>query len=175
MARTQVILTVIGSDRPGLTRQLAGAIQDAGGNWLESHLSRLGGKYVGSVLVEIEDSAIGALRDAARHVDSAGLAVSLVGAEPGPPELREGLVVELLGQDRPGIIREVTEVIAGLGANIDSLSSSTRSGAWSGERLFGAVLSVTLPEGLDAGRLRESLEELSGEMMVDLSVRSQNS
>ena len=52
-----VILSVIGSDRPGLTEALAGAVLAAGGNWLESHLSRLGGLYVGSVLVELEPEA----------------------------------------------------------------------------------------------------------------------
>eukprot|EP01041_Mallomonas_annulata_P034880 gene34880-57733_t len=48
-----LILSVIGSDRPGLTQALANAVLSAGGNWLESHLSRLGGLYVGSVRVEL--------------------------------------------------------------------------------------------------------------------------
>ena len=50
---TLLVLSVVGSDRPGLTRALAAAVLSAGGNWLESHLSRLGGLYVGSVLVEL--------------------------------------------------------------------------------------------------------------------------
>ena len=37
------VLSVVGSDRPGLTKALATAVLSAGGNWLESHLSRLGG------------------------------------------------------------------------------------------------------------------------------------
>ena len=53
----RVILSVVGSDRPGLTQALADAVMAAGGNWLESHLSRLGGTYVGSVLVALDPAA----------------------------------------------------------------------------------------------------------------------
>ena len=62
-----VILNVSGSDRPGLTEALAGAVLSAGGNWLESHLSRLGGLYVGSVRVELAADRIEALRAAVRR------------------------------------------------------------------------------------------------------------
>ena len=59
-----VILSVIGSDRPGLTEALADAVLSAGGNWLEGHLSQLGGLYVGSVLVALDAGRIDALRAA---------------------------------------------------------------------------------------------------------------
>ena len=61
-----LVLSVVGSDRPGLTQALAAAVLSAGGNWLESHLSRLGGLYVGSVLVELEADGVDRLRAAAR-------------------------------------------------------------------------------------------------------------
>jgi glycine cleavage system regulatory protein len=82
---TSVILSVIGSDRPGLTEALAGAVLSAGGNWLESHLSRLGGLYVGSVLVELAADKVEALRAAVRAVDAQGLEVRIV-----PPGLSAG-------------------------------------------------------------------------------------
>ncbi len=62
---TTLILGVMGSDRPGLTQALARAVLSAGGNWLESHLSQLGGLYVGSVLVALDDDKVEALRAAA--------------------------------------------------------------------------------------------------------------
>lgn len=173
--RTHVILSVIGSDRPGLTRELAQAIQEAGGNWLESHLGRLGGKYVGSVLVEIDAAAIPMLERAAARVDAHGLAVAMVRAEEPPSEPEQCLVVELIGQDRPGIVREVTEAIAELAVNIETLTTGLRSGAWSGERLFHARAEVILPEGLHADRVRDALEQLSGEIMVDFEFKTRES
>jgi glycine cleavage system regulatory protein len=166
---TRIILTVLGSDRPGLTQALAGAVLEAGGNWLESHLSHLGGKFVGSVLVELPEGQAAALEQAVHRVDASGLQVSIVFAGEEPPSRGRALTVELVGQDRPGIVREVTSVLAGLGANIEDFSSGTEPSAHSGGRLFKAEARLTLPENLTAERVQEALEAISGEIMVDFS------
>ena len=171
MSDTQVILIVTGSDRPGLTKALADAVHAAGGNWLESHLSRLGGKYVGSVLVELDAAALPDLEARVRSVDANGLRVSVVPADDEPQPGGDALTVELVGQDRPGIVREVTAVLAALGVNIDSLATSTEHGAWSGEPLFRAEARVTLPQGVDQDEVQAALEGISGEVMVDFTVR----
>ena len=167
----RVILIVTGSDRPGLTKALADAVHAAGGNWLESHLSRLGGKYVGSVLVELDAAALPELEAQVRSVDTNGLRVSVVPADDEPQPGGEALTVELVGQDRPGIVREVTAVLAALGVNIDSLTTATERGAWSGEPLFRARAKVTLPPGVDQDEVQAALEGISGEVMVDFTVR----
>src|SRR5271168_868565 len=98
------VLSVVGSDRPGLTKALAAAVLSAGGNWLESHLSRLGGLYVGSVLVELAPESVDALRAAVRSVDAHGLEVRIAPAIEGPVEGGEEFHLGLVGQDRTGIV-----------------------------------------------------------------------
>ncbi len=167
----RVILVVSGSDRPGLTKSLAEAVQTAGGNWLESHLSRLGGKYVGSVLVELDPAKLPALEAEVLKVDASGLRVSIVPADAAEPVVSApSLHIELLGQDRPGIVREVTTVLADLHANIASLTTSTEGSAWSGEPLFRAKVQVTLPPGLTPDTVQNALEAISGELMVDFTL-----
>ena len=166
----RVILSAVGSDRPGLTQALADAVFAAGGNWLESHLSRLGGKYVGAVLVEIDAAKLPGLQQAIGQVDAAGLHVSLVAAGEDPAGPSQPLTVDLVGQDRPGIVREVTTVLAGLGANIEELSSGAESGAWSGERLFRLSARLAVPHGISSDQVRDALEAISGEIMVDFTV-----
>ena len=107
MDRT-VILTVVGSDRPGLTRAIADAVYATGGNWLESHLSRLGGKYVGSVLVELPEERLAELEKAARGIDAFGIKVDIIGFAKTDERTGQSLTIEIVGQDRPGIVREVT-------------------------------------------------------------------
>ena len=167
----RVILVVTGSDRPGLTKALADAVHAAGGNWLESHLSRLGGKYVGSVLVELDAAALPALEAEVGKVDASGLRVSLVAADQETLSGGDTLTVELVGQDHPGIVREVTTVLAALGVNIDSLTTNTEHGAWSGEPLFRAEARVSLPQGVGRNEIQAALEAISGEVMVDFTVR----
>jgi len=165
----RVILSALASDRPGLTKALADAVHTAGGNWLESHLSRLGGKYVGSVLIELEQGSLSELESQVRAVDAAGLTVSLAPAEDAAAPAGSCLTIELLGQDRPGIIREVTAVLAALGVNIDSLDTKLQAGAWSGQSLFRAELAATLPEGVPPAQVQKALEAISGELMVDFT------
>ena len=166
---TRVILSAAGSDKPGLTRSLAEAVLAAGGNWLESHLSRLGGRYVGSVLVEIDAERLAGFEAAIRSVDASGLSVSLVAAGDEPTASGEMLQLELVGQDRPGIVREVTAVLADLGVNIEDFATTIENGAWSGERLFRAAARLNVPPGATSDQVRSALEALSGEIMVDFN------
>ena len=95
---TRIILTVIGPDRPGLTEALAGAVLAAGGNWLDSHLSRLGGTYVGSVLVELPGDALETLYAALSKGDAAKLRIEVFPAGDAAP-VGTRLDFALVGQD----------------------------------------------------------------------------
>jgi glycine cleavage system regulatory protein len=167
---TKLILSAAGSDRPGLTQALADAVYAAGGNWLESHLSRLGGKYVGSVLVELDEERLPELGAAIAKIDRIGLDVAIVPAGDAVEPDGAALHVELVGQDRPGIVREVSAVLARLGVNIEDFDSRQESGSWSGERLFRATLRLSLPQGTGSDAVREALEAISGEIMVDFTI-----
>ncbi len=167
---TQAILTVVGSDRPGLTQRLADAVLAAGGNWLESSLATLGGKYVGAVLVELDEGAVGTLQASVQAIDADGLTVTLVAAAPETVTAGEALLLELVGQDRLGIVREVSAALAALGVNIDDLSTRIDSEAWSGGQLFHAKALLRLPAGVSADAVREALEAVSGDLMVDFTV-----
>jgi glycine cleavage system regulatory protein len=166
----KVILTVVGSDRPGLTQAIAEAVHAGGGNWLESHLSRLGGRYVGSVLVELPEGRLDELRQAARKIDAIGLKLELV--EVADVEQREGAPVglEIVGQDRPGIVREVTAVLAALDVNIEELTTTIEASAWSGAPLFRAKVKMLIPGTASVQSVREALEGISGEIMVDFAI-----
>ena len=165
-----VILSVIGSDRPGLTEALAGAVLSAGGNWLESHLSRLGGLYVGSVLVELEADRTDALRAAVRAVDAKGPEVRIAPALEGPGVAGEALQFSLVGQDRPGIVRQVTAVLSGLDVNIEAFDTRISAEPYSGAPLFNMEARLRLPPGLQAAGVQTALEAISAEIMVDISL-----
>jgi glycine cleavage system regulatory protein len=165
-----VILSVIGSDRPGLTEALAGAVLTAGGNWLESHLSRLGGLYVGSVLVALDADSVDGLLAAVRAVDAQGLEVRVAPAIEGTGAAGETLQFSLVGQDRPGIVRQVTAVLSGLDVNIETFESRVAQEPHSGGQLFHMEAQLRLPPGLPAAAVQAALEDISGEIMVDIAV-----
>jgi glycine cleavage system regulatory protein len=163
---TRVILTVVGADRPGLTGALADAVLAAGGNWLESQLARLGGKFVGCVLVELPGDRLDALL---AGVDATGLKVDLVAAGDAAPA-GTPLSLNVVGQDKPGIVREVTAVLGNIGVNIERLETAVKDGAWSGARLFTAEADLLLPVSVTVADVRDALEAISAEIMVDVTV-----
>jgi glycine cleavage system regulatory protein len=168
---TRLILSVTGSDRPGLTEALASAVLNAGGNWLESHLSRLGGLYVGSVLVELSEAHIEDLRAAVGGVDNHGLEVRIAAAPNAPRVTGDTLDLDLVGQDQPGIVHRVARVLSGLGANIESFDTRLSLEAHSGGQLFHLDARLRLPPGVDAAAVQSALEGISAEIMVDISLR----
>ncbi len=165
-----LVLSVVGSDRPGLTQALAAAVLSAGGNWLESHLSQLGGLYVGSVLVELEADGADGLRAAVSTVDAHGLEVRIAPAVEAPAEAGEALLFSLVGQDRLGIVSQVTAILSGLGANIETFRTWVEAEAHSGAPLFHMTARLRLPATLQAGEVQAALEAISAEIMVDISL-----
>jgi len=165
-----LVLSVVGSDRPGLTKALAAAVLSAGGNWLESHLSQLGGLYVGSVLVELEADRLDALRSAVSTVDAEGLDIRMAPALAVKGPVGEALDFGLVGQDRPGIVDQVTAVLSGLDANIETFRTWIDAEAYSGVPLFHMQARLRLPQGLAAATVQAALEEISAEVMVDVSL-----
>ena len=165
-----LVLSVVGSDRPGLTQALAAAVLSVGGNWLESHLSRLGGLYVGSVLVDVDESRVDALRAAVQAVDAQGLEVRIAPAAEDAGAAGEALAFDLVGQDQPGIVSRVTAALSALDVNIEAFESWVSAEAHSGAPLFHMEARLRLPAGLAADKVQAALQDISTEIMVDVSV-----
>lgn len=165
-----LILSVVGSDRPGLTEALAKAVLSAGGNWLESHLSQLGGLYVGSVLVDLDAGSVDALRVAVAKVDAQGLEIRIAPALETAPSAGETVTFSVVGQDRPGIVAQVTGVLSGLHANIETFETHLSVEPHSGAPLFHMDARLRLPPTLSAAAVQTALEDISGEIMVDVTV-----
>ena len=90
------------------------------------------------------------------------------------PEASSGasdvLVVELVGNDHPGIIREISAVFGRHVVSIGAIDSDTREAPMAGGRLFEARISAAIPRDADPAALRADLEQLAGELQVDLEV-----
>jgi glycine cleavage system regulatory protein len=168
--RTSLVLTVIGDDRPGIVERVADPILAAGGNWEESRMARLAGKFAGLLHVSIEEERADALaaRLAALHADGLAIVVERsAGREDGA---FRPLRLELVGQDHPGIVRDISRVLAGAHVNIEELETDITSAPMSGEALFRARALVGVPSTITLDQLRHRLEALAGELMVDLAL-----
>src|SRR5215471_4722964 len=133
------VMTVIGPDRPGLIESVATLVASNGGNWLESRMSRLGGQFAGILRVEVSSKQAGALTQALRALDLKGVSVVIHLDQTVPETTGTVRVLELVGQDRPGIIHQITRTLASHNVNVEQLDSEVVSAAMSGETLFKAT------------------------------------
>lgn len=167
-ASTCLVLTVIGDDRPGLVGELSAAITAHGGNWLESSMSRLAGKFAGIVQVAVPADRAGALREAlAALVDLKVMAETSAAVTPARGRR---LKLSLVGHDRLGIVKEVAQVLARHAVNVEELATHTASAPMSAETLFHASAELLAGPGLDARALTADLERISNDLMVDITV-----
>ena len=127
---TPLVLTFVGRDRPGLVNAISERIAAAGGTWLESRLARLAGEFAGVVLVAAPQDKFEALAATLAGLETAGLRVTIspsVAAATPPSERLIALAI--VGHERPGIVRDVTQALTRLGVNIEEFVQRRRGRA----------------------------------------------
>lgn len=166
---TQLVVTVTAPDRPGLVNRLADAVAAQGGNWLDARMAGLGGRFAGVALVAVAPERAEALRTALVALSSPDLTlqVDTVASQAQPPV--QAMRLELLGHDRPGIVRDISQVLSARGVSISEIDTERRSGSFSGEAMFKLAALLHLPATQEPHELRSALEALANEWMVDLS------
>jgi len=173
MPNTSLVLTILGADRPGLVESIARVVAEHGANWVESRMAHLAGQFAGILRVEVAADRADALAAALRALSAAGLE-SIVTPDPAARDLttadRPPVRLELVGQDRPGIVRDITRVLASHGVNVEELSTECVSAPTTGQHLFRASAQLRLPPALAEDALRQSLEAVAADLMVDLTL-----
>jgi len=168
---TSLVLTVIGPDKPGLVELLSQTISSHQGNWLESGMSRLGGKFAGILITEVPTDQSDSLLAALAELEAQGLKVVAERCDGGDSEeSMRAVSLELIGHDKPGIVREISQALASRKVNVEKLTTELVSGSMSAELLFKAQASLSMPESADVDDLQEALEAIASDLMVDITL-----
>lgn len=171
MPLTSLVLTILGPDRPGLVESIARLVATHDGNWLESRMAHLAGQFAGILRVEVDAAQAESLTQALASLAQAGLE-TVVHPDPAAavPSNRPLVKLDLLGQDRPGIVRQISGVLAALGVNVEELNTECRAAAETGHPLFHAVADLRLPPDVSEEDLRIALENVAADLMVDVKL-----
>ncbi|WP_193597177.1 glycine cleavage system protein R [Microbacterium sp. YJN-G] len=177
---TTLILTVAGADRPGLVSAVADIVDAHGGNWENSRLAELAGTFAGVIQITLAADRVEELRRALHELDGLLAVTVSAGAEPGATAVAGGaggtaasprrVAVTVLGDDRPGIVREIAGVLSAHALSIESMTTETRDAAMAGGRLFESAVTATVPESADLAALREDIERLTHDLQVDIAL-----
>jgi glycine cleavage system regulatory protein/folate-dependent phosphoribosylglycinamide formyltransferase PurN len=168
---TSLVGTVIGPDRPGIVSLLSAKAQGFGANWAGSRMASLAGQFAGMVHLEVPPENADALIDALRSLESADLRIVIEKSEGAVvPAGRRAVKIELVGHDRPGIVRDLSSAFAQLGVSIEELHTEIVSGPMTSEHLFKVKAQLLVPQNVGNDALRGALEALANEMTVDLAL-----
>lgn len=168
----QVIMTVISEDRPGIVESIAKVVSQHNGNWLESRLSRLAGKFAGIVQISVEEEQCDALVKQLQALQQHGISIAIDANHTNTNSVQPNATwrFSIMGNDRPGIIREVSQAFAKRHINLEELNSQCTSAPHSGVPLFSASGKIQLPDNLDIDDLEESLAKISDDLAIDIQL-----
>jgi len=169
--QTRLVLTLIGKDRPGLVDALAATVAEHGGNWLESRMCHLGGEFAGILRVELPAEHEAAMTAGLVQLEKQGLQVTVRPDPDTSPAPQAGATIEIVGQDRPGIVRQISKVLAQHRVNVEELLTERTSAPMSGEMLFHATIEIKAPAGETPSALRQSLERIAADLMVEIQYK----
>ena len=167
-----LVITFMGKDQPGLVESVASVVAREGGNWLESRMSHLGGQFAGVLRVAIEESKEAALMKSLLQLQESGLSITVRSEPASSDAVKRSLVtLDLLGSDQVGIVSRISGLLASLGVNVEELQTELTAAPMSAELLFKARGLLQLPESLAPETLREELEAVAADLMVDLQMQ----
>lgn len=162
----QLVLTIIGKDKAGLVEKLATVVSAHNGNWMASNLSHLAGYFAGILQIEVAEQDLPALTSALEQITELDIRVQH-GMSSSLNE-QQHLKFVITGNDRPGIVRELSSVIKHKGTNIVHFESSKQSAPNWGVPLFNAVATVELPSTVSRDEVVKALEAIATDIVVDI-------
>lgn len=167
---TSIVLTLIGQDQPGLVSAISQKITAGGGNWLDSRMASLGGKFAGLLLVSVPQAKAEALIASLQDLEQQGLRLIIERGDSAAATGGRILKLALTGQDRPGIVRDISDALARQNVNIEEMETAFFSGSFSGEDMFKMQATLRTPAELTEEGLCKALESLANNLMVDINL-----
>jgi len=168
---TSIVLTVVADDHPGIVEILSEVLTGHGGNWTESSMMTLAGKFAGILLVKVPTAQTDSFFSALKALEASGLQIIAQRSDAAArAEAAREFSIELVGQDHPGIVHDITQVLARHDINVQELETTVQSASMSGESLFMAQARIIVPAEVSLDQLQDEMEALANELMVDISL-----
>ena len=165
--QTELILTVVGDDRPGMVQDAANCVREVGGNWLESRMTRLAGKFAGVVRVSLPEVSTAVLVEKLESLEGMSIHVEPAGRLEDNPQLR-AFTISIIGPDRPGILDEVTRALRKSAISVVELQTRVGPAPMTGDQTFFAEVDMLAPPDTDIGILESSLDDIAESLGVEI-------
>ena len=167
--KTSIVLTIIAKDQPGIINTVSGVLYDHGGGWTQSSMSTLAGQFAGILLASVPSEKAEACVEELQQLKSQGLQViAHVSSKLSATEETSEYILDLVGNDRRGIVHDITTILTNHNVNVLNLEAISESASMGGGDLFKARAELVVPASVDIDALEGDLESIANELMVDI-------
>ena len=162
-----LIISAVGSDRPGIVSELSGAITSHGGNIKKSRMTRLGSDFTIIMLVTVDTKWKESLVVALQTIKE--LSITTKGTEPNTAVIAaENCQIFLSGADNEGIVKVLSKYLKEKSINIIEMDTHISQAPISGSPLFNLNASVSIPREVDGRDIQSDLSQISKELGVEI-------
>ena len=167
---TSIVLTVIADDQPGIIETVSNTLNNHGGNWTQSSMSSLAGQFAGILLVSVPKENTEPCLAELHGLESQGLRIiTHVSSTEYDTGKTWEYVLELVGNDRLGIVHDITRVLAAHKVSVKEFETSVEGASMGGGDLFRARAQLLIPQDCDLFVLENELEDIANDLMVEIS------
>jgi len=170
--RSNVVLTLTGSDKVGLVEEISRVLLHLGANVETSRMARLGGEFAMLMLVSLSAEQLANLDEALAHwVDSGYKITTTVTDQTRSAAHPDWLAyrIEVQGADHEGIVHEIAAGLARRGISVESAETSVSPAPISGTLLFAMSAIVAVPRELDEAEWLSALADAGRQSNVDVA------
>jgi len=166
----ELVLTIIGRDRAGVVASLADVVRFHEGNWKRSELAEIAGTFAGVVVVEVGDDRVDELLTNLLVLRDQGVHVTAQQVEtPSSAPDAEEVSLRLTGDDRPGVIHEISTAISDAGISISRLGTVTDLPDDGGKR-FEITARLSVPIGTDIDGVLDAIGAVATRLAIAVDV-----
>jgi len=173
MSETQMVLTAVGPDRPGIVQAISSAIYESGANIEDSRMAVLAGDFALIVLFSGSPDSVEKVTASGRDLEKKlDFNIHFRPATPGRKEQEQTVFsLSVIGPDQPGIVNRISSILAENGVNVESLESRYTAAAFSGAPLFEVRAEVALRDAAGADVLEKALGPACEDMNLSLDLK----
>jgi len=171
-ANRALVIGFMGSDQPGLVHTISDIVSAHNGNWLESKMGEIAGRFAGMALLEVDSDAFDKLKAALESIEGISSVVE-EGDYPGEIQNTRVLELNIVGPDRPGIIYDVTQALEKFVANVSEMETHVSAAPMSGELTFSADASILVPFEMDWAVIADQLDLIADNLGIDIMLEEE--
>lgn len=168
-----MVLSIIGKDQPGLVNDVAKAVSNSDGNWLRSSFCQLSGQFAGFVEIILPAEHHNKLVADCHALSSLQITLLPARSEQTNADATKKIKIVVTGNDRKGIVSDVTGALKTFDINIIELETNCKSAPNWGSPLFTATIGIQLSDSIETSKLKDAIENIADDLMVDIAPNKQ--